>query len=209
MKKILFGLGILSAGLIACQPAAETAKKEEKKVQVAEAKPAKPKKKESKRDKFLRALAAQDKWQKACSNPTQIAPQGYDVAKFIEEMKATIKYPADGKIMGDWRKGESLALLKKEYKALYGKKGGSRKGNCYACHCGDPRIIACGNIGPSLRGYGKKGIDPKITYERIYNPWSQVPCSTMFRFGYHGLLTPEEIAHIVAYLHDPESPINK
>jgi len=31
----------------------------------------------------------------------------------------------------------------------------------------------------------------------------------MPRFGYHKLLSPEEIADIVAYLHDPESPINK
>ncbi|AAC07642.1 sulfur oxidation c-type cytochrome SoxX [Aquifex aeolicus] len=203
--KILFAL-FLSAGVIACQPASQAAKQQEVKVAKAETK---TKKKESKAEKFRKALAAQDKWQKACSNPVQIAPEGVDVAQFIKEMKATIKYPEDGNVVGDWRKGESLALLKKEYKALYGKKGGSKKGNCYACHCGDPRIIACGNIGPSLRGYGNKGIDPKMTYERIYNPWSQVPCSTMFRFGYHGLLTPEEIADIVAYLHDPESPINK
>ncbi|GAB6066449.1 sulfur oxidation c-type cytochrome SoxX [Aquifex pyrophilus] len=204
--KVLFVM-FLSAGVIACQPASQAAK-EEKPMTVAKAKTEK-KKKGDKAAKFRRALAAQDKWQKACSNPAQIAPEGIDVVQFIKDMKATIKYPEDGKLVGDWKKGESLALLPKEYKALYGKKGGSKKGNCYACHCGDPRIIACGNIGPSLRGYANKGIDPKMTYDRIYNPWSQVPCSTMFRFGYHGLLTPGEIADIVAYLHDPESPINK
>ncbi|RUM31923.1 MAG: sulfur oxidation c-type cytochrome SoxX [Aquifex sp.] len=199
--KLLFAL-LLSAGLIACQPASQAAKKQEIKV-------AKAHKKEGKAAKFRRALAAQDKWQKACSNPAQLMPKGVDVAEFIKAMKATIKYPADGNVMGDWRKGEQLALLKKEYKVLYGKKKGTKRGNCYACHCGDPRIIACGNIAPSLRGYGNKGIDPKQTYERIYNSWSVNPCSVMPRFGYHKLLSPEEIADIVAYLHDPESPINK
>ena len=207
MRKTLgLFVAILSIGVIACQPAAQTAQKPQ------EPKPAQaePAKKEDEGEIFKRAyFGAQDKWQKACSNPLQLAPQNYDVNKFIEEMRATIKYPADGKLIGDWRKGEELALLPDEYRALYGKSGGSRKGNCYACHCGDPRIIACGNIGPSLRGYGKRGMDPKYTYEKIYNSWAIVPCSIMFRYGYHGLLTPEEIAHIVAYLHDPESPINK
>ncbi|HIP42826.1 MAG TPA: sulfur oxidation c-type cytochrome SoxX [Aquifex aeolicus] len=206
MKKGFLATLLIGAGIIACQPASQVAKEESKKTVVTEqAKSKRP----SKEEKFLRALEAQDKWQQACSNPIQLAPEGIDVAQFLKEMQATIKYPADGKLVGDWKKGESLALLPEEYKALYGQKGGSRKGNCYACHCGDPRIIACGNIGPSLRGYGNKGMDPKLTYEKIYNPWSKNPCSTMFRFGYHGLLSPEEIAHIVAYLHDPESPINK
>jgi len=208
MKKGFLATLMISAGIIACQPAPQAAKEEHKNT-FSKATTQKTSKKSSKEKEFLKALGAQDKWQKACSNPVQVAPEGVDVTKFIEEMKATIKYPADGKLVGDWKKGESLALLPKEYKALYGRKGGSKKGNCYACHCGDPRIIACGNIGPSLRGYGKKGIDPKMTYDRIYNPWAQVPCSTMFRFGYHGLLSPEEIADIVAYLHNPESPINK
>ncbi|NPA32135.1 MAG: sulfur oxidation c-type cytochrome SoxX [Aquificae bacterium] len=205
MKRGLLVALFASAGIIACQPASQAVKQEKQTLSAQ----AKTQEKVDKAQLFRKALNAQDKWQKACSNPTQIAPEGVDVAQFIKEMKETIKYPKDGKLVGDWKKGESLALLPKEYKALYGTKGGSRKGNCYACHCGDPRIIACGNIGPSLRGYGNKGIDPKLTYDRIYNSWAQVPCSTMFRFGYHGLLSPEEIAHIVGYLHDPESPINK
>ncbi len=201
MKRIItLGVSLLSAGIVACQPAAQTAMKKETKAKAHRYVSSIP---------FRRALATQDKWQKACSNPAQLTPEGYDLSKFVQEMKAAVKYPADGKVMGDWRKGEKVALLPKEYKALYGKKGGSKRGNCYACHCGDPRIIACGNIGPTLRGYGKKGIDPKLTYQRIYNSWSVTPCSVMPRFGYHGLLTPEEIADIVAYLHDPESPINK
>ncbi len=205
MKKILAvgvfaGLGLL----VACQPTAQQAGKAEKaeapKAEKMEAK--KEKKKLSKTEKFKIALANQDKWQKACSNPMQLVPQGIDIETFKKEMLATVKFPPGGPVGKDVKRGEKL----------FGdpKKGGrSRRGNCYACHCGDPNIIACGNIGPSLRGYAKRGIDPKDTYIRIYNSWAINPCSTMPRLGYHGVLTPEEIADIVAYMHDPNSPLNR
>ncbi|RLJ71445.1 monoheme cytochrome SoxX (sulfur oxidation) [Hydrogenivirga caldilitoris] len=192
MKKFLFTGVILGTGLlVACQPAAQQAeapKAEEKKL--------------SAKEKFEIALANQDKYQKACSNPNQLVPEGIDLETFKKEMLATVKFPEGGVVGKDIAKGEKL----------FGdpKKGGkSRRGNCYACHCGDPQIIACGNIGPSLRGYGKRGIDPKDTYIRIYNSWAVNPCSVMPRLGYHGVLKPEEIADIVAYMHDPNSPLNK
>ncbi len=191
MKKIAFASLILGVGaIVACQAPASK----------AEQKAAKPAKKMSKEEKFRAALAKQDKYQKACSNEKQLVPEGIPAEQFKKDMLATIKYPKGG-VVGDWKKGEKL----------FGdpKKGGKGRGNCYACHCGDPSIIACGNIGPSLRGYGKRGIDPKTTYQRIYNPWSIQPCSAMFRFGVHGILSPEQIAHVTAFLHDPNSPINK
>ena len=49
----------------------------------------------------------------------------------------------------------------------------------------------------------------KLTYERIYNGWAYVPCSNMPRLGATGHLTPEQITHMVAYLLDPQSPINQ
>ncbi len=202
MKKGIIAIGaILGAGLIvACQPAAQKA--EAPKKEVKEAKKEAPKKKLSAYEKFKMALANQDKWQKACSNELQLVPQGIDIETFKKEMMATIKFPEGGVIGKNVARGEKL----------FGdpKKGGrSRRGNCYACHCGDPQIIACGNIGPSLRGYAKRGIDPKDTYIRIYNSWAVNPCSVMPRLGYHGVLTPEEIADIVAYMHDPNSGLNK
>ena len=42
----------------------------------------------------------------------------------------------------------------------------------------------------------------------IYNSWAYFPCTVMYRFGAQGLLTPEEIADVVAYLLDPESDFN-
>jgi len=192
MKKIALAGAIVGLGLlVACQPAAQKAETK------------KPEKKLSKYEKFKIAFYQnQDKWQKYCSNEAQLVPKGISIEEFKKAMLATIKFPPGGKVMGDWKRGEKL----------FGdpKKGGrSRRGNCYACHCGDPQIIACGNIGPSLRGYGKKGVDPKQTYMRIYNSWAFVPCSAMPRLGYWGVLKPEEIADIVAFLHSPESPINR
>lgn len=195
MRKFVLTGALASLGLlIACQPAAQKAEetKAEKKAE----------KKLSAKEKFKIALSNQDKWQKACSNPKQLVPEGIDIETFRKEMLATVKFPEGGVVGKNIARGEKL----------FGdpKKGGkSRRGNCYACHCGDPQIIACGNIGPSLRGYGKRGIDPKQTYIRIYNAWAQNPCSVMPRLGYHGVLKPEEIADIVAYMHDPNSPLNK
>jgi sulfur-oxidizing protein SoxX len=35
------------------------------------------------------------------------------------------------------------------------------------------------------------------------------PCSNMPRMGHNGYLTPEQITHVVAYLVDPQSPVNR
>ncbi len=137
----------------------------------------------------------QDWAQKVCSNPEAKVPSEL-LDKFLEDQRKLIKYPESGNIYGDWKRGEKLF-------------SNPKKGNCYACHCADPKEIACGNIGPNLKGYGKKKKDPEYTYRKIYNSWAYVPCSVMYRAGVHGRLTPEEIADIVAYLHSEESPINK
>jgi len=195
---ILIGSFLAGLGLLAgCQPAAQKAAAPK-----AEKVEAKKEKKKIAAERFRTALANQDRWQKACSNPNQLVPEGIDTETFKKEMLETVKFPPGGVLGKNVARGEKL----------FGdpKKGGrSRRGNCYACHCGDPKILACGNIGPSLRGYGKRGIDPKQTYIKIYNSWAVVPCSVMPRLGYHGVLTPEEIADIVAYMHDPDSPLNR
>ncbi len=204
MKKFVLAGAFVGLGLlVACQPAAQKAEapkaQAEKK---AEAPKAQAEKKLSPEEEFKIALSNQDKYQKACSNPYQLVPEGIDFETFKKEMLATVKFPEGGVVGKDVARGEKLFGDPQE-------GGRSRRGNCYACHCGDPRIIACGNIGPSLRGYGKKGVDPKDTYIRIYNSWAVNPCSGMPRFGYYGVLKPEEIADIVAYMHDPNSPLNK
>jgi sulfur-oxidizing protein SoxX len=118
--------------------------------------------------------------------------------KFLEEQRAQIKYPAGGKLMGDWRKGGAIF-------------NNLQKANCFSCHFGSPVHLG-GDVGPSLEKYGlKRGQSEAVqryTYEVIYNSWAYFPCTVMYRFGAQGLLTPEEIADVVAYLLDPESELN-
>ncbi|RDI94579.1 sulfur oxidation c-type cytochrome SoxX [Meiothermus sp. QL-1] len=116
---------------------------------------------------------------------------------FIEAQRRLIRYPADGKLMGDWKRGEAI------YNTL-------ARGNCFSCHVGSPTNIG-GNVGPSLEKYGQRGTSEAVqryTYEVIYNTWAYFPCTVMYRFGVGGLLKPEEIADVVAYLLDPASDFN-
>jgi sulfur-oxidizing protein SoxX len=43
----------------------------------------------------------------------------------------------------------------------------------------------------------------------VFNPQSVLPCSNMPRFGYHKVLTVEQIKDVTAYLMSPDSPVNK
>ena len=91
--------------------------------------------------------------------------------------------------------------------------GRVRGGNCYACHELAKKEVAYGTIGPSLHHFGKlRGNSDdivKYAYDKIYNSNAFSACTNMPRFGLHNWLTPEQITHIVAFLIDPESPVNK
>jgi sulfur-oxidizing protein SoxX len=138
-------------------------------------------------------------------------------ARIVELSQATLKLPTDAKAMlGDWRNGEKLASI-----GTGGQIGRiqpdradtKRGGNCYACHTIAPGEIAAGNLGPSLTGYGKtRGSAPEtvqFVYAKLYNAQAFYPCSTMPRFGHNQWLTAQEIADLVAFLLDPQSPANK
>jgi L-cysteine S-thiosulfotransferase len=56
---------------------------------------------------------------------------------------------------------------------------------------------------------GNSDVVIRYTYEKIYNAWAYYPCSNMPRLGHNGYLTPEQIAHVVAYLVDLQSPVNR
>lgn len=94
-------------------------------------------------------------------------------------------------------------------------------GNCYACHLIEKGVPG-GTMGPSLTAYGRRygitkenmntpeGLERlKMVYKIIYNAWHAYPCSSMPRFGYHGVLSPEDVINIATYLLHPESPVNK
>ena len=155
----------------------------------------------------------QDDVQKACSDRSPSTPVPKEVAERIEkEQLASIKYPADGKLLGDWKRGEKIAQsgVGKQYtddpKVVAG-------GNCYACHELTRKEIAFGTIGPSLYNFGKKrGFTPenrKYAYAKVYNPDAFAACSNMPRFGHNGILSEEQIKDVVALLMDPASPVNQ
>lgn len=136
--------------------------------------------------------------------------------EILDRERARIRYPEGGLLPGDPVMGAELA------RSGYGGRVGTRRpddpnrangGNCQACHMLEPRDDTGGTLGPSLAGYGiGRGLDPQALrhlYERIYNPQSQMPCSAMPRFGYHGFLTPEQILDIATYLLHPDSPVNR
>lgn len=143
---------------------------------------------------FYTALAEQPKDQALCSLYKDKLPAD-QLPGFLQEQKARIKYPA--KLMGDWKKGGAIF-------------NDMAKANCFSCHFGSP-VYWGGNVGPSLEKYGQRGQSEAIqryTYEVVYNSWAYFPCTVMYRFGVHALLTPEEIADVVAYLLDPASDFN-
>ena len=140
-------------------------------------------------------------------------PVPKDVAQQIEKAAmASIKYPADGKYLGDYKQGERIA------QSGVGMQWSDaptavRGGNCYACHEMAPQEISYGNIGPSLKGYGKlRGSSEavvKYTWGKIWNTHAFNVCSAMPRFGDAGILSEAQIKDVMALLLDPQSPVNK
>jgi len=153
----------------------------------------------------------QDDAQALCSKHAGELPKG--VSDAIEKtQQATIRYPASGKLMGDWREGERIAQsgVGKQFTDAQTRPAG---GSCYNCHQLSKQELSFGTIGPSLYQFGKqRGASEamqKYTYGKIYNSEAFTACSNMPRFGHNGVLTEEQIAHLVALLLDPDSPVNK
>jgi L-cysteine S-thiosulfotransferase len=123
-----------------------------------------------------------------------------------------IVYPENG-MMGDWKNGEALAQSGYGMRFTDYPPARENGGNCYACHQITAAEVSYGTIGPSLLGYGKlrdfSEEAVKATYDKIYNPHSQLACSMMPRFGPNEVLTVDQIRDIVALLMDPESPVNQ
>jgi len=157
----------------------------------------------------------QDRSQQICSKVGDAILSTEEAAEVVKLARDSIKYPASGQIVGDWKTGDMLAHDGAGDRIRDGKTE-NRKENgalCQNCHGLAPGEINVGNVGPALTGYGKQRGDSeaiaKYTYDKIYNAWVYFPCSNMPRLGATGHLTPEQVAHMVAYLIDPQSPINK
>jgi sulfur-oxidizing protein SoxX len=163
------------------------------------------------------ARIEQDLGQAACSRPE---PPSEAVAKQIEaESLATIRWPAGGQYLGDWREGERLAQNGRGA-TWTDSATGPNGAQCYNCHQIDKKEISFGTIGPSLWNYGKiRGVsnvaDPasaaivQYTWGKLWNSKAYSACSNMPRFGHAGLLNEEQIRHLMALLLDPRSPVNQ
>lgn len=156
----------------------------------------------------------QDETQAFCSDPSQATSK--EAAKRAEAIEAanlaTVKWPSDGKFLGDWKAGEALA---QSGRGLTWTDGANQAngGNCYNCHQISAKEISFGTIGPSLHEYGKiRGNTEQVqraTWAKIYNSKAANACSNMPRAGHTGILSEKNIKDIMALLLDPESPVNK
>jgi sulfur-oxidizing protein SoxX len=157
-------------------------------------------------------VATQDEVQELCSGTGEVSK---DVAARIEaSQQATLKYPASGKLMGDWRAGEKIAQDGWGMRFTdTGQPNRMNGGACYNCHQLAAQELSFGTLGPSLQGFGKlRGFTPemqKYAYGKIYNAQAFTACSSMPRFGHNGVLTEKQIQDLVALLMDPESSVNK
>jgi sulfur-oxidizing protein SoxX len=161
----------------------------------------------------------QDLAQAACSSDK--FPDDATVERIQAEARATIKWPANGWYLGDFREGERIAqsgrgMTWTDASAATSANGG----NCYNCHQISKQEISHGTIGPSLYNYGRnRGItsldSPAVqpifeyTWMKLWNPRVTNACSQMPRFGHMALLDETQIRHIMALLLDPRSPVNQ
>jgi sulfur-oxidizing protein SoxX len=161
----------------------------------------------------------QDAMQQACSSDK--APPEAVARRLEAEALATIRWPAGGQYLGDWREGEKLAQNGRGMTWTDSSDKPSANGaQCYNCHQIDKAEISFGTIGPSLWNYGKiRGVknvaDPataaivQYTWGKLWNAKAYAACSNMPRFGHMSLLDEQQLRHVMALLLDPKSPVNQ
>lgn len=155
----------------------------------------------------------------ACSEAAG-KPLDDKLAKAIEEANLkTVKFPSDGKFIGNWSEGEKIAQNGRGL-TWSDKPGEANGGSCYNCHQISKAELSFGSIGPSLYNYGKlRGVsDPaaatskpivEYTWGKLWNAKAYNACSDMPRFGHAAILGEQQIRDVMALLLDPQSPVNK
>lgn len=173
-----------------------------------------------------RGIATLDRLEQDQANATCLQadlsgkPLDEKLAKAVEEASMkTIKWPSDGKFLGDWKEGEKIAQSGRGLTWTDDAKQ-ANGGNCYNCHQISKEEISFGTLGPSLYHYGKlRGVsDPnaagskaivEYTWGKLYNARAYNACSQMPRVGHKGILNETQLKHVMALLLDPNSPVNK
>jgi len=147
-------------------------------------------------------------------------PLDEKIAKAVEAANMqTVKWPSDGKFLGDWKEGEKIAQSGRGL-TWSDQAGSANGGNCYNCHQISKEEISFGTLGPSLYNYNKlRGVtDPnaaaskaivEYTWGKLYNARAYNACSQMPRAGHKGILDEKQLQHVMALLLDPASPVNK
>ena len=153
----------------------------------------------------------QSELQAACSTPADKVADETRAAQLQKAAQASVKMPADGQFIGDWKRGQAIAA---EGRGLQSSDppGMAAGGNCYACHELDAAEAAYGTLGPSLRNYGQRGQTQPVleyTWSKLWNPNAWVLCSHMPRFGAAGILDEQQLKDLMALLLDPASPVNR
>ena len=161
----------------------------------------------------------QDASNRACSE-SQGAALDEKLAKAIETASLqTVKFPADGKLIGNWAEGEKVAQNGRGL-TWTDKASEANGGSCYNCHQISKAELSYGSIGPSLYNYGKlRGVkDPAsaeskpiidYTWGKLWNAKAYNACSGMPRFGHAGILSEAQLRDVMALLLDPKSPVNQ
>jgi sulfur-oxidizing protein SoxX len=156
----------------------------------------------------------QNEMQRLCSEAalTKKELPEAEVKQIEKAALAAVKWPTDGKWLGDYKQGERIAQSGVGMQWSDNEKT-VNGGNCYACHQIAPQEVSYGNIGPSLKGYGKlRGYSDEIkkyTWGKIWNSHAYVACSSMPRYGDAGILSEAQIKDVMALLLDPKSPVNQ
>lgn len=169
-------------------------------------------------------IAKTDRLEQDDANAACSAAQGQPLsdaqAEAVQQAAlVSVKHPSDGNYLGDWQQGEAIAQSGRGMTFTDSAKV-VNGGNCYNCHQITKQEISFGTIGPSLYQYGKnRGItDPKATtaksiieytWVKLWNARAYGACSQMPRFGHLGLLSEEQLRHVMALLVDPRSPVNQ
>ncbi len=82
------------------------------------------------------------------------------------------------------------------------------KGPCTGCHLvpGDD-VWPAGSVGPDQSTIGDRKLPDDYLYQLIYDPRVIFPNTSMPPWGATGVLTPEEVVHLVAYLQSLKGPV--
>ncbi|MEX8493905.1 sulfur oxidation c-type cytochrome SoxX [Sphaerotilus sp.] len=163
----------------------------------------------------------QDVANAACSKAQGGNPPDAVIDAIQQAALKSVRMPADGQFIGDWREGEKLAqngrgMTWSDKSAAPAANGG----NCYNCHQITKDEISFGTIGPSLYQYGKyRGVTDtqsptarpiiEYTWTKLWNAKAYNACSGMPRFGHAGLLDETQLKDLMALILDPKSPVNQ